>query len=294
MAQTYFPFDSGQGANLTEAQWSEMAQYWLTTGVLQGALDSLEVYANSTGLQVHVKAGAAWIKGHYFESNAQEVLPISSSHPTNPRIDRIVVRLDWIENTIALAVLQGTPAVNPIAPALTQNTSRWEISLAQVIIHQGDTTIFANDVTDERVFVKAYDDAKSTLIEVYKSSIGSIPADVSTLIRFDTKRRDRNNEVESGLYFFKVRESGVYLFSGIVRFDAANYPTNDWYIQLFKNDALDSANSFIVGTNTRAGNIAMPVYLNAGDKIQMAVLQYSGGATKTINYAECRLTRIKG
>jgi hypothetical protein len=152
LAQTYFPFDSGAGANVTEAQWQKMAQHWLNTGVIRGVLNNLQVYADSTGMQVKVKSGAAWIKGHYFESDAEEILPIGTANPTNPRIDRIIVKLDWTNNNIQLAVLQGTPSASPTPPALTQNTSRWEIPLAQVYVSAGATTIDSLNVTDERIY----------------------------------------------------------------------------------------------------------------------------------------------
>ncbi|WP_129692311.1 hypothetical protein [Gottfriedia acidiceleris] len=154
MTQTYFPFDSGQGANATEAMWSKMAQHWLATGVIRDVLNDLSVYANSAGMTVRVKSGAAWLKGHYFESDAEEVLSIATADMTNPRIDRVVVRLDWTANTVQLAVLQGTPAVSPATPALTQNSSRWEISLAQIYVGTSVTSISAMSVTDERFFVK--------------------------------------------------------------------------------------------------------------------------------------------
>lgn len=152
MTQTYFPFDSGQGANVTESQWSKMAQYWLGTGVLKGVLNELLVYADSTGMQVKVKSGRSWIQGHFFESDAEEILPINTANATNPRIDRIILRLDWNVNTIQLAVLQGTPATSPSVPALTKNTSRWEIPLAQIRVNAGATTIASANVTDERVY----------------------------------------------------------------------------------------------------------------------------------------------
>jgi hypothetical protein len=153
MAQTYFPFDSGAGANVTEAQWSKMAQNWLSTGVIKSYNNELSVYADSTGMQAKIKTGAAWIKGHYFESDAEEVLAIGTSNNTNPRIDRVIVRLDWTTNTIQLAVLQGTPAASPTAPALTQNSSRWEISLAQVYIGANVSTIAVGNITDERTVI---------------------------------------------------------------------------------------------------------------------------------------------
>src|SRR5437764_9393881 len=98
MAQTYYPFDSGAGANVTEAQWSKMAQNWLATGAIKSYLNELQVYADSTGMQTKVKSGAAWIKGHYFDSDAEEVIAIGSADSTNPRIDRVIIRLDWTAN----------------------------------------------------------------------------------------------------------------------------------------------------------------------------------------------------
>lgn len=154
MGQTYFPFDSGQGANITETQWAKMAQHWLGTGVIKDTLNNLETYADSTGMQVKVKSGAAWIKGHYFESDAEEVLAINEADSSNPRIDRVIVRLDWTANTVQLAILQGAAAVSPNAPALTQNSSRWEIPLAQIRVNASVSTIVQANVTDERKFVK--------------------------------------------------------------------------------------------------------------------------------------------
>lgn len=148
--QTYFPFDSGQGGNITETQWTKMARHWRETGVIKGESYELYVYADSTGRQVKVRPGAAWIKGHYFESDAEETLGIGNADFTNPRIDRVIVRLDWITNTIQLAILQGVPAVSPTAPALTQNSSRWEIGLAQIQVNPAISTIEADKVTDER------------------------------------------------------------------------------------------------------------------------------------------------
>lgn len=153
MTQTYYPFDAGAGSNVAESQWTKMARLWLPTGVIDGGLNELAVFADSTGLQVKVPSGRAWIEGHFFESDAQVTLAIAAAHPTNPRIDRVIVRVDWTANTIALAVLSGTAAGSPSAPALTQTTSTWEISLAQVAVAATATTIAPGDVTDERTTV---------------------------------------------------------------------------------------------------------------------------------------------
>jgi hypothetical protein len=157
VTKTFFPFDDGAGSSITELQWQKMAQHWLKTGVITGVLNNLQVYADSTGMQVKVKSGATWIKGHYFESDAEEILSIASADPTNPRIDRVIIRLDWTANTIDLAVIQGTPAVSPELPVLTQNSSRWEIPLGQIRVNAGVSSIVAGDVTDDRDFSDIYD-----------------------------------------------------------------------------------------------------------------------------------------
>lgn len=157
MTQTYYPFDAGAGANVTEAQWREMARLWLPTGVIDGELNELAVSERAAGanLSVDVATGVAWIRGHYFKSDAVENLAISAAHATLGRIDRVIVRVDFTANTVALAVLEGTAAASPAAPSLTQNTSTWEISLAQVSVPATDTTIANAQITSERTIIKA-------------------------------------------------------------------------------------------------------------------------------------------
>ena len=163
MTITYFPFD---GVNVFEAQWSEMARLWLSTGVLNTGrsnvdLNKFEVYGDNSGLQVKVKSGTAWIEGFYVKSDAEEIVTLNTADATNPRIDRIILKLDRGANTITLTKLTGTPAGSPSAPALTQNSTIWEISLAQVYVAATDTLIAAGDVTDERTYTSADSNASS-------------------------------------------------------------------------------------------------------------------------------------
>lgn len=150
----FFPFDSGPGSNVTEAQWNLMAKNWLGTGVIKGAINEFQVYADSSGMVAKVKSGQAWVEGFFFQVVTETIIPISAANATNPRIDRIAVQVDWTNNNISLIAIQGTPATSPTAPALTQNTSIWQMSLAQVYVAANATTITAGNITDERNFVK--------------------------------------------------------------------------------------------------------------------------------------------
>lgn len=85
MTEIFYPFDSGAGASVLESQWSEMARNWVSTGVLYDWLNKLAVYADSTGMQVKVRTGAAWMRGHFYKNDAEKILTIATSDPTNPR-----------------------------------------------------------------------------------------------------------------------------------------------------------------------------------------------------------------
>jgi microcystin-dependent protein len=158
MAQTAYPFDSGSGANVSEAQWWRMGQIWAPDGVLStlgGAwLGELLPFGDASGMVAKISAGHAWIKGVYFENDALWTSPaLGASHATLDRIDRIVIRIDWGGFTGTLVVVPGVAAVSPAPPAIALNPgSVYDMTLCQVRVRAATTTILAGDVTDERVF----------------------------------------------------------------------------------------------------------------------------------------------
>lgn len=169
MTSVAFPFDAGAGANSQEAQWMQMARYWRLTGVIPntglsstaGSLNDpqvlaseLSVFADSSGMQVKLHYGRAWIQGVYYDlPSADEGLPlaIAGNSSGNPRIDRVVLRLDWTANTVTPTVITGATAASPTAPALVQTfASSWDLPLAQVRVASGLATVASNLVDDER------------------------------------------------------------------------------------------------------------------------------------------------
>jgi hypothetical protein len=114
--------------------------------------NNLKVSAG-TGMTVSVSSGQALVRGHFYISTAAEVLNITASG-AQPRIDSIILRLDPSANTIILAVLPGTPGATPSAPALTQNdTTVFEVRLANVLVAAGVSNIDAGAITDLRQFM---------------------------------------------------------------------------------------------------------------------------------------------
>lgn len=152
MAETYFPFDAGAGSSITEDQWRKMAKFWTRSGVYRGELNGLAPTANGSGMQVFVDTGRAWIEGHFYENDASKTLAIAAADPTNPRIDRIVLKLDTAANTIALVIKTGTPAGSPTPPARVFSGTTYELPVAQVLVDAAATSITAPKITDERCY----------------------------------------------------------------------------------------------------------------------------------------------
>lgn len=103
---------------------------------------------------VTVALGRAIIRGIIYWSDADVTLTISDNASGNPRIDRVVVEVDWTAQTGRLKVVEGTPAASPSAPTLTQTDGTlWQMPLAQIAVANGFTSITNSDITDEREFV---------------------------------------------------------------------------------------------------------------------------------------------
>jgi hypothetical protein len=156
MAERGFPFDAGEGLAY-ENDWSKMARRWIMDGIVRAiysGLNTLGVYGDSSGMQVKVPTGHAFVRGHYYINDTEKILTIAAANISNPRIDTVVLRVDYTANTVRSAVLTGAAAGSPSAPALTQNDLIYEWPLADVSVGTGVGVIAAGNVTDRRQFAR--------------------------------------------------------------------------------------------------------------------------------------------
>jgi hypothetical protein len=135
-----------------EDRVSELFSSLISDGVIVGVADELEVYADSTGMKVKVRAGRGVSSGFWGDSTEEEELDIGTAHSTNDRIDAVVLRLDRESpSTLFLHVEPGVPHIStPLNPTLEAT----DVLLAHVRIDNGVSTIAAGKVTDRRVFAK--------------------------------------------------------------------------------------------------------------------------------------------
>jgi hypothetical protein len=209
----YAPFDAGAGANVTESTWRKMMMHaGKPSGVLRGYGSWLEVFGDSSGMQVKVPTGQVWIEGHWGEVSSQKTLPLTTAHATLARLDRVVARADFVNNRIELDVVAGTPHASPTLPALTQNTSIWEISLAQVAVAAATGTISAGNVTDKRTYDSAF-------ARYRKTGTQSLTSGSETKVTFTVGVHQTGDVSPNGsLNEFTLNRSGVWMIMSNVSF----------------------------------------------------------------------------
>lgn len=294
MAKFSFPFDDSA---TYEEQWARMAKVFAGTGVNtvrhSSLRDELKVSADGTGLYVDVSPGEAWIMGHYFISDATERLSIAPNDGTTARRDLVILRLDWTENNIDLAVLQGSDT----DPALTQALGvRWEYPLARVLVQPSSvrTYIAASDVQEMRTVITSYGLAPAC--RAYSTANVSIPNATWTSIPFDVTSFDDN-------FFFNssnntrltIRTKGVYSISGTVKW--AGNSTGIRSIRVNRYSAASGTLSEVAwdttsaaDTTQKANQVNTHYWLNEGDYLTLDAYQNSGAALSVLSslfYSPC-------
>lgn len=129
-----------------------------TSGVY-GGTGNAAVTAVQNSMAVSVAPGIGWITNAdgdgicwWFGSAVELSIDAAEVTGTLNRIDRIIV--EWKTTDYAdkpeLKVLKGTDSSSATAPALTNNSTTRQISLAQVSIPAGTTSLTSLNILDER------------------------------------------------------------------------------------------------------------------------------------------------
>lgn len=126
-------------------------QYFSDGVFYSGNAACLQVAAD-TGMQVKVSPGACHIQGAMGIEYYQRTLVVQAAGAQD-RIDTVVARLDLSVDArkIDLYVRQGTPGESPSAPALTRDSTTWELGLANLFIAKNTSRISQERITDTRL-----------------------------------------------------------------------------------------------------------------------------------------------
>lgn len=152
--------------NQDEYIGAEYVMRWLhgrTSGVF-GAANNAAVAAVQGAMAVTVSDGTGWMSNSNSDGvvwwNDNEAvngsklqLSVDSADSTLNRIDRVIV--EWKTTNYVdypeIKILKGTTSSNASAPALTNNSTVRQISLARISIPAGTISLTASLITDERL-----------------------------------------------------------------------------------------------------------------------------------------------
>ena len=149
------------GSHPAENDRLSMQAIIATSGIINTA-SFLVTQAASPAMAVQSAAGWGAIVGSFttnmgvyqFYNDAATQLTVTTSDPSNPRIDKVVVTVSdayytGSSNTVAFQVIAGTPAGSPVAPATPVDS----LSIATIAVAAGATSITNANITDTRVSV---------------------------------------------------------------------------------------------------------------------------------------------
>lgn len=123
---------------------------FIGNGVFPNPSNGLQVIAG-TGLKPIIKPGRAWIFGYYIVNTEDFTITLDNPDAVLKRIDRVVVRLNYLNRLMELVVKKGVYASSPVAPALTRNVDMYEIGLADIYVGAGQINITQSNITDLRL-----------------------------------------------------------------------------------------------------------------------------------------------
>jgi hypothetical protein len=141
--------------------------------------------AGTPNMSVDVAGGSVWVAGtestyqgaYFCDNRGTTNLVVSLGDATNPRIDLVVARVkdsvySGASDAWEIAVVEGTAAASPSAPTAPPNS----VTLAQIDVAAGASSVVDGDITDLRTFVTADQFRTATL-----SVTGDMTVDGGTL-----------------------------------------------------------------------------------------------------------------
>lgn len=132
----------------------DFARYFSTfigNGVFPNPATNLQVVAVDDNMQIRIKAGFAWINGYMYENTDDYIFKLYPADGVLNRIDRVVLRLDFLERKIKAVVKKGEYGSSPKTPNLQRDSDAYEIAIADVLVRNGLITVTQANVTDLRL-----------------------------------------------------------------------------------------------------------------------------------------------
>lgn len=124
---------------------------FIGNGVFPNPSSNLQVVAVDNNMNIRIKAGRAWVNGYFYENTDDLNLTLDVADGVLNRVDRVVLRLDFINREIKVKVKKGAFASTAIAPSLQRDSDVYEMALADIAVLKGVIKITQSNITDKRL-----------------------------------------------------------------------------------------------------------------------------------------------
>ena len=124
----------------------------VSDGVLAQPRNCFQVLGTGNGMKVEVQPGFGMVKGHFAYNDEKKELDMGVAPQKYSRIDRVVMRCNYLMRMVEIVVKQGTEAANPVPPELVRPSAGdyFELCLANIRLTAGQKSITQSSITDTR------------------------------------------------------------------------------------------------------------------------------------------------
>lgn len=151
MAERSFPFNSIAGDRKYKSeQFREYFALFIGNGIFYRNANVLKVKENE-GMMVTLQAGAAWVAGGGYINEGQKHFTLEMADGVLPRIDRVVIRCDYVLRDIYATVKKGSYSAQPSPPQIQRDADAYELAVADIYVGRGAISITQSSITDLRL-----------------------------------------------------------------------------------------------------------------------------------------------
>lgn len=124
----------------------------ISDGVLAQPQNCFQVLGTGSGMKVEIQPGFGMVKGHFAYDDEKAELNVEPAPQKYGRIDRVVMRCNYLERAVEIVIKTGTEAANPIPPELERPHAGdyFELCLANIRLSAGQRNITQSSITDTR------------------------------------------------------------------------------------------------------------------------------------------------
>ena len=150
MALTYGFFNSLNGDRVYNAdQIGNMFDGLISNGIYENIGDAFIVRA-AGGMNVTVGSGRAFVGKKWAFNDAAVTVEISAANASLNRYTAVVLRRSMTTRDVVITTIDGTPAANPVKPAIVRDSTTYDLCLAMIYVAAGATALSQANISDTR------------------------------------------------------------------------------------------------------------------------------------------------